>query len=167
MAPMPSVSDLRLVQALAGTGSIGAAARRLQVSQPSASQRLARLERRCGVRLFERSSTGSRPTDGGKEMIRQADHILGHLSEVYEVVLAAADTTVLVVGTFPSLASALSPRSSWRSVVISSSNSGSTTVNGWSRGSPRARCTARWLASLTKPGCRAGRDRPGSATTGW
>lgn len=79
------------------------------MSQPSASQRLARLERRCRVRLFERSSTGSRPTDAGKEMIRQADHILGHLSDVYETVLAAADSTVIVVGTFPSLASALFP----------------------------------------------------------
>jgi DNA-binding transcriptional LysR family regulator len=109
MGSMPSVTDLRLVQALAGTGSIGAAARQLQVSQPSASQRLARLERRCRVRLFERSSTGSRPTEGGKEMVRQADHILEHLSAVYEVVLAAADRPVVVVGTFPSLASSLFP----------------------------------------------------------
>ncbi|HEY5785932.1 MAG TPA: LysR family transcriptional regulator [Microlunatus sp.] len=60
--------DLRLVAAVARLGSLGAAARELLVSQPSASQRLAALERRCGLRLFDRDNSGARPTAAGSAM---------------------------------------------------------------------------------------------------
>ena len=48
-------------------------------SQPSASQRLAALERRAGVELFDRDTTGARPTAAGTEMVANAQHVLGHL----------------------------------------------------------------------------------------
>ena len=109
MDPSPSIEDLRLVGAVERTGSVGAAARELRVAQPSASQRLTRLERRCGTMLFERDTRGARPTAAGREMARQAHHILGHLEGVYGAVCAAAETRPLTVGTFPSLAEALFP----------------------------------------------------------
>jgi len=109
MASLPSVDDLLLVLAIGRTASVGSAARELQVSQPSASQRLARLERRIGVRLFERDTRGARPTAAGIELIGQARHILGHLEGVYDATLAAAAAERLVVGTFASLASELFP----------------------------------------------------------
>ena len=109
MSSFPSVEDLRLVLAIGRTASVGSAARELQVSQPSASQRLARLERRIGVRLFERDTRGARPTAAGTELIAQARHILGHLEGVYDATLAAASADRLVMGTFASLASALFP----------------------------------------------------------
>src|SRR5688572_21603936 len=84
MVAYPEVDDLRLVDAIARHGSLGAAARELLVSQPSASQRLAALERRCGVRLFDRDNTGARPTAAGQEMVAEAGHILGHLERVFE-----------------------------------------------------------------------------------
>src|SRR6478672_6886095 len=104
MESMPEVEDLRLVQAVGSTGSLGAAARRLQVSQPSASQRLARLERRVGVRLFERDTQGARPSPAGVEMVRQAEHILGHLERSFEAARAATEQRRLSVGTVASLA---------------------------------------------------------------
>ncbi|MFG1910020.1 LysR family transcriptional regulator [Kribbella sp. NPDC048928] len=109
MASLPSVEDLRLVQAVTRTGAVGTAARELRISQPSASQRLARLERLCGTKLFHRDTRGTRPTPAGAELSRRADHILGHLEEVYDATRAAGITQRLVIGTFASLAPILFP----------------------------------------------------------
>ena len=109
MTSLPEADDLRLVLAIAGTGSVGAAARQLQVSQPSASQRLARLERRAGVPLFDRDTQGARPTPAGAELARQAAHILGHLGGVFEAARAAADRRWPSVGTIASLAELVLP----------------------------------------------------------
>jgi DNA-binding transcriptional LysR family regulator len=109
MSSSPSVEDLRLVLAISRTGSVGTAARELRISQPSASQRLARLERTCELRLFERDTRGARPTVAGAELAQRAEHILGHLDEVYAATRAAAAGPRLVVGTFASLAPILFP----------------------------------------------------------
>lgn len=109
MASLPSVEDLQLVQTIVRTGAVGTAARELRISQPSASQRLARLERMCGTKLFERDTRGARPTSAGAELGRRADHILGHLEEVYDATRAAATGQRLVVGTFASIAAILFP----------------------------------------------------------
>jgi len=109
MASLPSVDDLRLVQAITRTGAVGTAARELRISQPSASQRLARMERMCGTKLFERDTRGARPTPAGAELGRRADHILGHLDEVYAATREAATGHRLVVGTFASVAPVLFP----------------------------------------------------------
>jgi DNA-binding transcriptional LysR family regulator len=109
MKPLPSFEDLRLVLAVGRRGSVGSAARDLQISQPSASQRLARLEQLVGVRLFERDSRGARPTAAGLKLISQAEHILGHLDGVYDVTRAADASTRLAVGTTHSLAAAVFP----------------------------------------------------------
>lgn len=107
MSSLPSVEDLRLVDAVARHGSLGAAARELLVTQPSASQRLAALERRVGVRLFERDTTGARPTPAGREFCAQAAHVLDHLRGIGERSLAAARSRTVSVGTLPSLAGTL------------------------------------------------------------
>jgi DNA-binding transcriptional LysR family regulator len=104
-----SSEDLKLVLSVAETGSVGAAARRLQVTQPSASQRLARLERRSGLVLFDRDTQGARPTPAGAELARQADHILGHLAGALEAARAAGHESVRRVGTIASLAELVLP----------------------------------------------------------
>lgn len=109
MASYPEVADLRLIDAIARHGSLGAAARELLVSQPSASHRLAALERRCGVRLFDRDTTGARPTAAGREMVDGARHILGHVEQVFERSRAAAESETLTVGTISSLAMLVFP----------------------------------------------------------
>jgi len=109
MGSYPEVADLRLVDAIARHGSVGAAARELLVSQPSASQRLAALERRCGVRLFDRDTTGARPTAAGQQMVAEAGHMLGHLERVFEWSRAAAESESITVGTIPSLAMLVFP----------------------------------------------------------
>jgi DNA-binding transcriptional LysR family regulator len=109
MASSPSVEDLELVLTISRTGSVGTAARELRISQPSASQRLARLERTCETQLFVRDTRGARPTPAGAELARRAEHILGHLSELYDVARAAAAGPRLVIGTFVTFAPILFP----------------------------------------------------------
>ena len=109
MTSYPQVDDLRLVSAIARHGSLGAAAKELLVSQPSASQRLAALERRCGVRLFDRDTTGARATTAGQKMVEEARHILSHLERVFERSRAAADSSTTTVGTISSLAMLVFP----------------------------------------------------------
>ena len=107
MSSYPTVDDLRLVEAVARHGSLGAAARELLVSQPSASQRLAALERRVGTSLFDRDTTGARPTAAGREFCDQAAHVLDHLGSIVERTLSAAQSRTVSVGAFPSLAGTL------------------------------------------------------------
>lgn len=52
---MVDLSVLGLFIAVAELGSMGAAAHRLGITQPSASRSLARFERRCGLTLLERT----------------------------------------------------------------------------------------------------------------
>lgn len=60
-------------------GSISAAARALNIAQPSVSSAIAQLEARLGVRLFERHQTGVRPTAEGLILAEKAEamsHVL-------------------------------------------------------------------------------------------
>lgn len=109
LGQVPDVDDLRLVLTLHRTQSLGSAARELLVSQPAASQRLARLERRCGTLLFTRTPSGTTATPAGAEMVRQAEHILDHLGGVYAAVRASASARTLRVGTFAGISGYVFP----------------------------------------------------------
>ncbi|MBT2472688.1 LysR family transcriptional regulator [Streptomyces sp. ISL-66] len=71
--------DLELLEAMAETGSLTAAASRLYVSQPALSQRLTRLEDRLGMRLFERAGRRLVPNPAGRRMLVAARQVLGEL----------------------------------------------------------------------------------------
>ncbi|SKC41920.1 LysR family transcriptional regulator [Krasilnikoviella flava] len=103
MASRLTVDDLQLAEAVARHGSVGAAARELLVAQPSASRRLATLERRLGTPLFDRDTTGARPTPAGRELARLAARLLGDLDALPDQVLAAVDAPSLSVGTIQAL----------------------------------------------------------------
>lgn len=62
---LPDLEALGLFLTVAESGSVGAAARRLGISQPTASQRLRVLERRMGMVLLERSPAGSALSEDG------------------------------------------------------------------------------------------------------
>ena len=73
---MPDLDAIRLLVLVADCGSIGAAARREGISQPSASKRIAVLERRLGVTLLRRLTRGSELTDNGKVVTEWARGVL-------------------------------------------------------------------------------------------
>src|SRR6187402_1124308 len=108
MTDVVALADVRLVLAIEDTGSIGGAATLLHVTQPSASQRLAVLERRVGVLLVERDTTGARLTPAGELF---AEHGRRALELVEEAVAGARAPRGLRlrVGTIGSLAPAVFP----------------------------------------------------------
>jgi DNA-binding transcriptional LysR family regulator len=69
--------DLRVFLTVAETGSLSAAARQLQMSQPTVGRRLRALEQDAGVRLFDRVSNRMELTGAGREVQRVASPMRG------------------------------------------------------------------------------------------
>jgi DNA-binding transcriptional LysR family regulator len=83
----PDLNELRGFCVAADLGSLGRAAIRLHVSQPSLSKRLASLEVKVGARLLERSSRGVTLTPAGRRLYEQARPLLEMADQVTEVML--------------------------------------------------------------------------------
>jgi DNA-binding transcriptional LysR family regulator len=67
--------DVRHFLALARTGSVRAAGALLGVSHSTVARRVEALERRLGVRLFDRHRDGYLLTDAGREMVAGAERV--------------------------------------------------------------------------------------------
>ncbi|MCH4564517.1 LysR family transcriptional regulator [Halomonas sp. EGI 63088] len=67
--------DLRVALAIAEAGSLSGAGRRLGLSHATLFRRLNAIERRLGVRLFERARTGYSPTAAGEELAATAARV--------------------------------------------------------------------------------------------
>jgi DNA-binding transcriptional LysR family regulator len=78
----PDLESLRLLVLVADLGSLGRAAVRLRISQPSASRRLSTLERGLGLVLVDRTRRGSRPTLAGQVVAGHARRVLDELDEL-------------------------------------------------------------------------------------
>lgn len=75
----PLMVEIRLLEYLATTaeaGSIGAAARRLHVAQPTLSHQIRRLERETGLTLFHRHHAGVSLTDDGVAVLAAARDVI-------------------------------------------------------------------------------------------
>ena len=68
----PDLYELRALCVAADLGTVGRAAVRLSVSQPSLSKRLAALEAKVGAQLLERSPRGVTLTPAGRRLYRHA-----------------------------------------------------------------------------------------------
>lgn len=69
-------ADLELLVAIRRHGHLAAAARSLQISPPGVSKRLAALERRLGLALFQRSTRRVHATGEGEWLCEQAEELL-------------------------------------------------------------------------------------------
>lgn len=67
--------DLRIVLAIAETGSLSGAARKLRLSHATIFRRLGDIERRLGVALFERSRSGYAATTAGEDLAATAARV--------------------------------------------------------------------------------------------
>ena len=76
---MLDLTRLRILDAVARTGSVTAAARQLHYSQPSLSHHLARLEQETGAQLLQRVGRGIRLTPAGQLLADRAAEILGRV----------------------------------------------------------------------------------------
>lgn len=100
--------DLKLLQvftSVVNTGSISAAARQLNFSQPAVSQQVKNLERDMGVQLFIRESGRLELTTAGRMLQTYAEDTLSNWQFVSSQVSAASgrqDAISFHIGTFPS-----------------------------------------------------------------
>src|SRR3954454_5512696 len=76
---MLDVNRLRVIDAVARTGSVTAAAKELHYSQPSVTHHLARLEEATGAQLLQRVGRGIRLTPAGQLLADRAAEILGRI----------------------------------------------------------------------------------------
>jgi DNA-binding transcriptional LysR family regulator len=68
-------SDLRIFLAIAQEGTLGAAARKLELSQPTMGRRLRALEQAVGQTLFQRTRDGFVLTDEGAAVLAHAERM--------------------------------------------------------------------------------------------
>lgn len=78
------LADIETFLAVVETGTISAAAVRLDLAKSVVSQRISRLEGALGAELIVRSSKGVTPTDGGLGFYQRARSILAQLDEAAE-----------------------------------------------------------------------------------
>ncbi|RLK49401.1 LysR family transcriptional regulator [Microbacterium telephonicum] len=106
------VQSLRIVRAIADTGSITAAAESLGYSQPAISQHLRRLETRVGIALVERVGRGVRLTEAGRVLARHAPAVSLAVDAVVEELahLRGLRTGLVRLVAFPSASPVVVPR---------------------------------------------------------
>jgi DNA-binding transcriptional LysR family regulator len=102
---MPSDWDeLRVLLALARTGSLGAGARQLKVDPTTVARRLGALEESLGVRLFVRNPEGTRLTPEGELAVAAAAKMEEALGELRRRLEGSAETGVVRLTTTDSFA---------------------------------------------------------------
>ena len=106
------VLSLKIVRAIADTGSITGAAAALGYSQPAISQHLRRLEARLEVAVVERVGRGVRLTEAGRVLARHAPAVTLAVDAAAEELaqLRGLRTGVVRLVAFPSASPVLVPR---------------------------------------------------------
>lgn len=106
-----TLAELRYVVALADQRHFGKAARACNVTQPTLSAQIQKLERTLGVPLFERSSKSVLPTTVGERVVEQARVVLDATEKLRD--LATSGRAVLSgplrLGVIPTLGPYLLP----------------------------------------------------------
>jgi LysR family hydrogen peroxide-inducible transcriptional activator len=105
------VHQLRYVCAIADTGNFSRAAERCQITQPSLSQQVLKLEEELGTKLFDRLGRSIRLTESGRAFIPRARTILEQMEAARS---SAADQNTdfrgsVTVGVIPTIAPYLIP----------------------------------------------------------
>lgn len=102
---------LRVLRAVAATGSFSAAGRELGCTQPAVSQQMKALEASAGTPLLVRSGREMRLTQAGEALVRHATGILAGLTAAEEEVAAIAGLRAgrVRLVSFPSGSSSLVP----------------------------------------------------------
>ncbi|MFG2572833.1 LysR family transcriptional regulator [Streptomyces sp. NPDC048481] len=108
---MIEARHLRVLRAVAATGSFSAAGRELGCTQPAVSQQMKALEASVGTPLLVRSGRETRLTQAGEALVRHAVGILSGLTAAEEEVAAIAGLRAgrVRLVSFPSGSSTLVP----------------------------------------------------------
>ena len=106
-----NLRDLHYLVTVAETLHYGKAAKACNVSQPTLSMQLKKLEDTLGVQLFERTNKQVQLTSIGADIVLRAKRILAEVDQIKRAADAAHDpmTGALRLGLFPTLAPYLLP----------------------------------------------------------
>lgn len=101
-----SADDLRYFSEIAKTGNLSRAAERLNISQPSVSLAMQRLERAVGAALLVRSKKGVSLTPAGQQLLRHARQLLDMWQDLRASAQASMQDVqgVYSIGCHPSMA---------------------------------------------------------------
>ncbi len=101
-----NLRDLQYVVAVAEAGHFGQAAERCNVSQPTLSAQIKKLEEFLGVSLFERNNKQVRLTAAGEQILPVARRVLEGAEHIKEVAQGARDPMAgpFRLGAFPTFA---------------------------------------------------------------
>ncbi|MGV9302885.1 LysR family transcriptional regulator [Nonomuraea sp. NPDC004354] len=86
---------LKIVRAVAESGSVSKAATRLGVAQPALTAQLKRIERALGGALFQRDRYGARPTPLGELVLSRARVLLPAAQELQDEAVRFANATAV------------------------------------------------------------------------
>jgi DNA-binding transcriptional LysR family regulator len=78
----PDLRQLRQLVAILDHGSLNRAAIALDITQPTLSRSIARLEDQLGVSLFDRSGVAVRPTEFGRHLAERARSLINEANEL-------------------------------------------------------------------------------------
>lgn len=108
----PQLADLELLLSVDRLGSLGKAAREHGLSQPAASVRIQTMERRLGLRLLERSPSGSQLTLAGTSLTKWAQAAVDAVSQLMacSAALTESGSNSLRISTCMTMAEYLIPR---------------------------------------------------------
>ncbi len=117
---MLDVRRLRVLHAVAGYGSVTAAAAALGYSAPAVSQQLAALEREVGMTLTERAGRGVSLTPAALILVTHTDALLARLDAAEADLAALRDQIAgrVTLAAFPSAAASLVP-AAWAALADS------------------------------------------------
>lgn len=106
------LSRIHQIVMIARTRNFSRAAEALNITQPALSRSIASFEQRYGLKVFDRSRSGVEPTQVGRQVIEEAEHLL-RVAKTLDLNLkhyARGDAGKLAVGFGPLLASLLLPQ---------------------------------------------------------
>ncbi len=108
-----TLTELRYIVTLAQTQHFGQAAERCNVSQPTLSIAVKKLEQELGVDLFERSKNKISATPTGELVVAQAQRVLEESSRIQDIAAAGKDqlNSTLRLGAIFTIGPYLFPRS--------------------------------------------------------
>lgn len=104
------VRHLKLLELVASSGSLTAAADVLRVSQPSATKMLQELERALGCTLVDRNTRGGTLSVAGQRVLERVRIATGALDAVGQAIASQADVPLVRIGMLPLAGVALIPR---------------------------------------------------------
>src|SRR5947209_6445709 len=86
--------DLHILLAVAQSGNMSRAADRLSISHPVVSKTITDLEHALGVRLLDRTSTGTEPTAYGRALLNCGNIVFDELRRGVQEIAFLSDPTV-------------------------------------------------------------------------